>query len=395
MKIAHIVCTYPPYFGGMGNVAFQMVEELIARGHDVRVYTPGQYARREVRPVAAPEVSHDSQTQEEINTVKRVAPKLKYGNAAYMPSIKNELEDMDIVHLHYPFFGTANLVRKWRQKTKKGKLVVTYHMDTRAAGWKGLIFQLYTKFWMSKILDAADVIIGSSEDYIAHSNAAKHYQQHKDRWRGIPFGVDTDRFQPREKPVKIFQRHDLNPDVPTLVFVGGMDDAHYFKGIPVLLKALYMLQRQDVEIQALFVGDGNLRQKYMFEAQGMGLKDTVRFVGRISDEELPYYYNAGDVTVLPSIHQGEAFGVVLLESMASGVPVIASDLPGVRTVAEDGGVVVPVNDAEALAQAIYDMISYEGADTLSNDVRKKVMEKYSWKEIIDEVEAVYLDVFEE
>lgn len=392
MKIAHIVCAYPPYHGGMGNVTFQMVQELAMRGHDVRVYTPGIYSSEEIRSADAPEADHDSDTQQQIATVKRLAPALKYGNAAYLPSLKKELEDMDIVHLHYPFYGTANLVRRWRLKTKKGKLVITYHMDTRAPGWKGLMFQLYTKFWMPKIFDAADAIIGSSFDYVSSSSAGKHLSLHTDKWHEVPFGVDTDRFQPREKARELFESHDLDPSLPTIVFVGGMDDAHYFKGIPVLLKALDILYRQDIPVQALMVGDGSLREKFTLQSQGMGLKDLVRFVGRISDEELPYYYNAGDVSILPSIHQGEAFGMVLLESMASGVPVIASDLPGVRTVAQDGGVVVPVHDPHALAQAMYDMLRYDKKDELSRDIRDIVMKKYAWGSIMDRVEGIYRGV---
>lgn len=375
MKIAHVVCTYPPYYGGMGNVAYQTVEELARQGQNVRVYTPQYYADAELQDAADQESLHDQSTTEQIATVHRLAPSLSYGNAARMKRLRKELEDIDVVHLHYPFFGTAGILRKWRAAKASRRLVLTYHMDTRAPGWKGAIFALYAKWYLPKMLDVADACITSSFDYIAGSQAATHFQKHKELWHELPFGVDGGRFSPRDLPQVWYDQLGLDPTIPTILFVGGMDSAHYFKGVDYLLQALKLLTDAHLHFQAILVGEGNMRETYELHAKGMGLERHVRFVGRVGDDLLPNFYNLADVFVLPSIHRGEAFGMVLLEAMASGVPVVASDLPGVRTIAERAGVVVPPKQPRAIAEAIMTVLEQP---TLGQQARRAVEDAFTW-----------------
>lgn len=387
MKIAQIVCSYPPYYGGMGNVVFQTASELTKLGHEVEVLTPDYYPAEEIKPATAePAEEHAPEVKERIDYATRLKPALQYGNAAYIPRIQKELDRFDLVHLHYPFFGIANLVRKWKLRNPKKPLVITYHMDTRAPSWKGLFFKYYSKFWMPRILGSADKLLVSSFDYL---NASHARGLCPDKWVELPFGVDTEKFAPREKSEELFLRHNLSSDLPTILFVGGMDGPHYFKGVPVLLEALLGLKRNKMSVQAVFVGEGNLRQDFALRAKAFGLDDTAHFVGQVSDEDLPYYYNLADLFVLPSVSQSEAFGMVLLEAMASGVPVVASDLPGVRTVAQDGGVAVPPNDPQALAKAIYGYFSDSKNQFLSESVRKAAEQKYSWPVIIKRLDNIY------
>lgn len=388
MKIAHIVCSYPPYYGGMGAVTFQTVEALAGRGHEVAVFTPQYMRKAEIKPAdALEEAKHDESLDSLQHTVHRLAPSMSYGNAARLHTLADELDDFDIVHLHYPFFGTANLVRKWKQRHPDRPLVITYHMDTRSSGWKGLLFSLYAKWYMPKVLAVADKVLVSSLDYAQSSDAASLVS---DKWVGLPFGVDTIRFAPRDIPLALCEEHGLDPTVPTLLFVGGMDRAHYFKGVDVFLKSLLLLKKEGIGFQAVLVGDGDLRAGYMLKAKGYGLQDHVVFAGRVSDELLPYYYNLARVFVLPSIDRSEAFGMVLLEAMASGVPVLASDLAGVRTVALDGGDTFPIGDYAALARAIVPYVS-DDVDLVSmqQQLREVVAGKYSWEHIIDCLEDVY------
>jgi glycosyltransferase involved in cell wall biosynthesis len=382
MKIAHVVSTYPPYYGGMGNVVFKIVDELAQRGHDVQVMTPlfeDETKKEEAR----------QEIQEKKDYAERLAPSIQFGNAARLPQIKSMLDDFDLVHLHYPFFGTAELVRKWKIKHPEKPLVITYHMDARGDGLKGFIFKAYEKFWMPKILKSADLLICSSFDYIKSSDAGFLYSKSPEKWIQLPFGVDIERFCPRPKPEPLFLRHNLSSDLPTILFVGGMDSAHYFKGITVLLNALNLLKENGVEVQAVFVGDGDLKEAYSLRSVGYGLKN-VHFVGRVSDDELPYYYNLADLFVLPSINRCEAFGMVLLEAMASGVPVLASDLDGVRTVAMDGGVVVTPNNIIQLANRIQEFFISENDRTKwAVSARRVAEEKYSWDIIIEQLEKSY------
>ncbi len=366
---------------------FQTASELTKLGHEVEVLTPDYYPAEEIKSASAePEEEHMSEVEERIDYATRLKPALQYGNAAYIPQIQKELDRFDLVHLHYPFFGVANLVRKWKLRNPKKPLVITYHMDTRAPSWKGLIFKYYAKFWMPKILGVADKLIVSSLDYLNASQASGLFPE---KWVELPFGVDIEKFAPREKPEQLFLRHNLSSDLPTVLFVGGMDSAHYFKGVPVLLEALLGLKRNQTPVQAVLVGDGNLRPDFALRAKLFGLDDIVHFVGKVSDEDLPYYYNLADLFVLPSVSQSEAFGMVILEAMSSGVPVVASDLPGVRTVVKDAGLVVPPNSPQALADAIFSFFSQNNQAELSQKARQIVLEKYSWTVIINKLDCIY------
>src|SRR3989344_3398566 len=219
MKIAHIVCTYPPYYGGMGNVAFEMASGLANLGHTVNVFTPQYYSSEEIRPKKTlPLPRHAPDVRERVDYARRLKPSFQYGNAARMPELKRELDAFDIVHLHYPFFGTAGIVRGWKRRHGDRPLVITYHMDTRGPGWKGLIFKLYSRFWMPNILGSADCITASSFDYLEGSEARKLFHEKRERWAELPFGVDIDRFHLGEPITESREQ--------TILFVGGMDAPH-------------------------------------------------------------------------------------------------------------------------------------------------------------------------
>lgn len=392
MKIAHIVCTYPPYYAGMGNTVFQTVSELIRRGHEVEVFTPSYYEEKEIKSSEEiPETEHAPALTEQIDHVRRIAPEFSYGNAARMGQIEVELDRFDIVHLHYPFFGTANIVRRWKQKHPDKKLVITYHMDPRAPDWRALFFKVYARFWMPKILHAADALIASSFDFVSQSDASSLFYSLKDTWFEIPFGVDQNRFQPGQKPKELCAQFGLNEHEPTVLFVGGLDKAHYFKGLPVLLDALITLKHSyQFEPQVIIAGEGGLRMEFERKAKYARL-DRVRFVGFVPDELLPSVYKMADVFVLPSINRAEAFGLVLLEAMATGVPVIATDLPGVRSIADDGGIIVPPQNAQALAHAISEFFSMNSEDQIAwkTHAREIIEEKFSWEKVVDQLEEVY------
>jgi len=379
----------------MGNVVFEMASHLANLGHEVEVFTPNYYEPKEIKSEEAPPArTHEEDLQERIDFASRLETPISYGNAAYMPQVSRELDDFDVVHLHYPFFGTANIVRKWKLRHPEKPLVITYHMDTRGDGLKGLIFKYYAKYWMPKILHSADAVIASSFDYIKSSDAAllSTEKEMEGKWIEVPFGIDTERFQPRELPENLFKRYGLDHTAPVILFVGGMDKPHYFKGIPVLLKALFLLKEMGLPCQAVCVGDGELRQGFIAQATGLGLGPLVRFVGRVSDEGLPYHYNMADLLVLPSTTRGEAFGMVLLEAMASGVPVVASDLPGVRTIAREGGVVVKPNDPVDLANAVSHFFSNTNNRKEWSVSVRKTAEEYSWDNIAGGLEMIYKEL---
>ncbi len=394
MNIAQVVSTYPPYHGGMGNVAHAYTERLRARGEDVHVFTP----------------RFDREIPEDPDFVHRVPSPLSVGNAAAVPSLFRRLSGFDLVHLHYPFFGGAEptIVRKALRGDQA--LVVTYHMDTHANGLKGLAFEAHRRALFPWLIARADRVLVSSLDY-ARSSALAALPKLADRLVELPFGVDGERFHPGDAS-ETRARLSLGSG-PTVLFVGGLDEAHAFKGVPVLLEALARIAAAPTPPpaalrpagsppsgrggrvapwNALIVGDGDLRAAYEAEARRLGMAERVRFLGAVADEALPDLYRASQVHVLPSVSSGEAFGLVALEAAASGVPSVVSDLPGVRSVVLHGetGWCVPAGDAAALADALRTLLPDAALrERLGLAARARVLRDYAWDPLMDRLEEVY------
>jgi glycosyltransferase involved in cell wall biosynthesis len=171
MKIAHIISTFPPYKGGMGNSVFHSVKELARLGHDNTVFTPA-YSK---------EVGEMDETVH--LKVVRLKPFIAIGNAAVLPQLLWRLRGFDIVHLHYPFFGTADIVVIAKLlHLFSAKLVIHYHMDTMASGLKGFIFSVYKFFFLPIVVRLAEMISCASLDYIKHSDLGDYYLNHHQKF---------------------------------------------------------------------------------------------------------------------------------------------------------------------------------------------------------------------
>ncbi len=350
MKVVHIACVAPPQIGGIGRVASVEVHELQRCGIDASLLTPADF------PVL-----------------------WSSGNAAVLhpKRLASAVRDADIVHLHYPFYGTAEVVSYLRKHGSIKHLVITLHMDATASGLNGLIFGLHRKLFQHAILNQADALCVSSKDYAAHSSFAPWVE----RTIELPFGVDTLRFSPK-------------PGIrnKTVVFVGGLDRAHAFKGVDILLRACAQLPR---DTRLIIAGDGDLRHGYEKYARDLGLSDRVTFLGRVSDADLPDVYRQGSVFAFPSISSSEAFGLVALEAQACGIPVVASYLPGVRTVIEDKitGLLTPSGDSKELAAHLRLFLeNSEMCEEFGHMARARVLEQFTWIHHIDGLMKIYLDV---
>lgn len=353
MKIAQIVCTFPPYAGGMGNSALT-IGELLSSQHQVSTFFPQKKKKKTIR------------TKQEISPLK--AP-LQYGHGAFLPQLLKKLRGYDRLYLHYPFFGTAELIWLFQVFSRKQKLIIHYHMDVTGLRGPARLLGLPSKVIFKSLFKKADIIITASLDYIENSQAAPIYKKHPEKFREIPFGVDTNKFRPA--PGK-FSRS------PRILFVGGLDQAHYFKGVNKLLKALARLKDTNWSLDV--VGEGDLRPEYQRKAKELGLENRISFPGQVNEEKLIEYYQQSDLFVLPSTDSSEAFGLVLIEAMACGLPVIASDLPGVRRVFRNGeeGLTTPSGDEKKLAEKLESLLTDpETRRKMGKKARKKAENKYS------------------
>jgi glycosyltransferase involved in cell wall biosynthesis len=358
----------------MGNAACQMALQCVKKGHEVVVFTP-RY-RQELEK----EESYDGLR------VVRVEPLIKYGKAAILPQLFFRLKGFDILHLHYPFFGGAEWVWLFRKTHKEVKLVISYQMDVVGTGLKAAIFRAYTGLLLRSIVSSADRVIVSSYDYADHSYIGGMVK--RDDLAEIALGAD-ERFFPQEKDRALMDTFGIRPDDTVILFVGSFE---YFKGIEFLLRSIPALQGK---IRVLIVGDGMLRPQYMKLVEDLGIADRVSFPGLADDELLARYYNLCDIFILPSSDRTEAFGIVLIEAMACGKPVVASNLPGVRTVVEDGknGFLVKPGDAADIADKLQRLI---GRETVRREFgrrgREKVLERYTWDKVGDKLNSVYEEV---
>lgn len=347
MKIVHLVCTFPPYHGGMGNSAKQMVERLVDDSSFDQIV------------VVCPDYNHKAPASETIKlisgssySIKRCRSWIKFGNAAVLKGLDKIWQSADIVHFHYPFYGTDGLV--WYLKTRypATKLIIHYHMDSWADDWRNWLFKIFRWLFLKRLLKKCELITCASLDYWQSSLAGRLNCWPTNQLKEIPFTVDTDLFKPRPKDSRLVSQYNLRADCPVILMVGGLDKAHYFKGVEVLLKSLAKLIKVDnFCVQTIIAGDGDLRTAYQALADQLGIAKNIIWTGRVSDEELSLIYNLADLFVFPSINSCEAFGLVLLEAMASGLPCLAADLPGVRRVIDSpvNGLLIKPGDDNDLA----------------------------------------------
>lgn len=377
MKIAIITPVFPPYRGGIGTAAYTEARELVRRGHEVSVFVPRQSGEKIGNPAVAKVMAGE---QKENFRLFCLGPFFKWGNAAFLPQLWWKLKNFDVVHLHYPFFGGAEVVRG------KFKLIITYHHDVVGSGWLGKLFKWHTKNWMPKILGRADKIIVSSLDYAKNSNVKEILEKNPEKFFEVPFGVDAEKFAPAEARPDLVEKFNLLLG-RTILFVGGLDRAHYFKGLEVLIKA----KAEVVNAKILVVGDGDLRSHYEKMVEELNLKDQIIFVGSVAAENLSDYYSLADVLVLPSLDGSEAFGIVLIEAAACGKPIIASNLPGVRSVVQYGvnGFTFSPGNAKELAEKInYFLDNPLEAKKFGEAGREIVLEKYDLKKVGEKTEKI-------
>jgi glycosyltransferase involved in cell wall biosynthesis len=369
-RIAHIVAVYPPYRGGMARVAEEYAVRLRARGHLVDVLTS-----RKGR------VAGDPAFVQRLNG-------LQIGNAAIVPHLFFRLREYDLVHLHYPYFGGAEFALARRLWNPNQPLVLTYQMDATASGLRGFVFDTYRRVVLPTAVRLADRILISSSDYF-ESSALARVPGAAERTEIHPLGVDLQRFHAgEERDLRV--RIGAGPEETVLIFVGTLDAAHHFKGLRLLLHALSTLQH--FAWRLVVVGDGPLRPDFEELVRTCQIHSRVVFAGDVSDQALPKYYRAADVHVFPSTGRSEAYGLVVLEAAASGIPSVVAALPGVRTVVRAGetGWHVAPGDAIALRQVIEKVVrDPDQRRDFGRRARRHAETEYAWDSLIDRLEATY------
>jgi D-inositol-3-phosphate glycosyltransferase len=235
------------------------------------------------------------------------------------------------------------------------------------------------------VLAAADRVICATD--LERDSLRQLYGASEDKVTVIPLGVDLDRFHPAEKQDA---RSALGlKDERIILFVGRIEP---LKGIDILINAASLLE-SDVECTVLVVGGDDSSQSEVAElrdlARDRGIEHRVAFVGAVDHETLPLYYNAADVCVVPSHY--ESFGLVAVEAMASGVPVVASRVGGLTGTIKDGetGYLVPWLCPEPFAERIELLLENEPLRNNLGEAAREAMSRYRWENVATAVLSLY------
>ncbi|QSG07089.1 Glycosyltransferase [Halapricum desulfuricans] len=303
-------------------------------------------------------------------------------------ALLRELRRADVVHTHLPTPWSAD-VSAFLGHLADRPVVVTYHNDIVGTGLADRVARLYNRTVLRATLRTADRILITQPAYLGRS---PHLEPFAGKVRVVSNGVDTDLFAPGDVPPDRQRELGFDPDGRNVFFLSVLDEFHAYKGLDVLLAALASDALSEPP-RLVVGGDGDARDGYEQRAERLGIADRVAFAGRLSTTELVDAYNAADTFVLPSTDgDQEGFGLVLLEALSCGVPVVCTDVVGVAEDVRDHdlGAVVEPGDERALAEAIGTVLGRETFDAAA--ARSLCQERYSWRSKAAEIVEIYEEI---
>ncbi len=374
MRIGLITQAYYPVLGGVTEHVWHIGRELERRGHRVTVVT-GSAKPADDRGLRV--LRHGFQIpvmSNGANAFLTVGWKL----GRLLQRIETA-ERFDVVHIQSPLDPGLPLIASKAMRTPK---VGTYHTARDVT----TVLDIWPLIFRPIFIDA----IGKIQRHVAVSASAERFihRYYPDLpMTIIPNGVDTGRFSLAAPPWPQF-----DDDVLTILFVGRMDPR---KGAKYLFGALPHLEERLARYRVVVVGTGWMK-KYYDAYIPLPLRHRVAFVGYASPEDLPRYYRSADVYCSPATGN-ESFGIVLLEAMACGTPVVASDIDGYRSVIASGqeGLLVPARSQRRLADAIIDLANDPDRRRRMGDAGRQKALSYDWTKITDQIETVYQEALKE
>jgi glycosyltransferase involved in cell wall biosynthesis len=355
---------YPPHMGGIETHLQALCGEL-RRTLDVNVV------------VASDGREGVEETRDGVR-ISRLPTPLTLAAAPLCPGMVHKIghSDADLVHIHLP---NPTAVLACLASGYRGPVVVTYHSDTVRQKVLGPLFSPF----LHRILQRSAGIIATSPNYL---NTSPVLARHTDRCHVIPYGIALDEFAHADSSVVSGLRERYGDRL--IISVGRLV---YYKGFEYLIRAM-----RKVRGKLLIVGDGPLREKLNSLAAELDLKDKVILPGEIQNDQMPPYYHAAKVFALASIARSEAFGIVQIEAMAAGLPVVNTSLDsGVPFVSlhEQTGLTVPPADPDALAAALNRLLDDEDLrQSLGRAAIVRAQQQFSLEAMTSKTLALYESV---
>lgn len=355
---------YPPVFGGIEQT-MNLLCRALRPYCDVRVLVS-----------ASGDLRSRHETVEGI-PVTRAGELLRVASAPICPTMPLHFRRLrsDLYHFHFP--NPTGDLSYWLSGVR-GRIVVTYHSDIVR---QSTILPLYRPF-LWRLLRKADAILPTSANYVETS---PFLQPFRDKCTVVPSGIDLGRFTVRPEIEARAAQWRARFRGPLVLFVGRL---RYYKGLEVLFNAARRI-RGSIAI----VGEGPHEKVLRMAHRQLDLEDRVEFLGTQPEPDLLALYRAARVCVMPSTHRTEALGLALIEAMASGVPVVSTELgTGTSFVNLDGvtGKVVPPGDPAALAEAVNSLLADEAlASRLGEAGRARAHAEFSYTVMGQRVLRVY------
>jgi glycosyltransferase involved in cell wall biosynthesis len=358
--IAQVVAYYPPHIGGMERVALTISEELAKNGYPVRVITSDNGIDKNIKRQQSHNLSVDFLKSFEIAHTP-VAPML-FWHLLKLPK-------RSIIHLHLSqayFPEIVMLISALRGIP----YVVHFHLDVGPSGKFGWLLPLYKKFFLGTVLRRAKKIIVFSEEQSLLIR--DKYNLKNEQIVIIPNGVADKFFYEKEMPV---QRSLMR-----ILYVGRLSPQ---KRIDRMIEAVSFL---DFPAQIIIVGDGQDRKMLEQIVKKLAL-NNITFLGKKFGDELISCYRQADVFLIPSEKEGMPLSV--LEAMASGLPIVGSDVIGIRELIKDVGILVEDPSPETFAKALKKIWEEPKLFQKLSLQSKMKAEQYSWKKLVMLLEDVY------
>lgn len=371
MKVVQTSKAYWPVIGGIETTITNLSEGLIRKGIEVEVL------------VCRQERSFRMRNESVHGVPTRYAPSWGFvSSLPISPTYGKLLAGMsgDILHIHEPFpLASLSVLMSGSVFRNFSRIVVSWHSDIIRQQW---VLSMYRPL-IHKFLRMVDSIVVSTPHLIESSEFLPNY---RDRCEVIPLGVNlqwaAEQQSRRQRVAEVRQQFGT----PLLLFVGRLV---YYKGLEILLDAMSLV----ANARLLIVGAGPLDSSLRKQIADRRLGDRVTILPPVAEQELHAYYEACDVFVLPSTEKSETYGLVQIEAMASGKPVISTRLnTGVTFVNLDGvtGLSVPPRDSQALADAIETLINDPGLrQSLGSKGRERAFREFSAEAMVDKMSTLY------
>lgn len=258
----------------------------------------------------------------------------------YFSGLKINLENADIIHHNFPFPNIEIWLLYYNKILRRKKFIITWHANIENTRWK--LFNFLYEPIINNLLSYTDYIVVTSPALFENSSILK---KHSNKVKVIPLSYDINSFT--------YIHKTLNPDsTKNILFVGKLRE---YKGVQFLIESIV-----DLDVKLFIVGDGEYLNVLKKIVNKYNIVEKVNFITNASNELLDKFYLNSDLFVLPSINEAEAFGIVQLEALARGLPVINTNLKsGVPYVSLDGltGFTVQPKDSEALKSSIIKIFS--------------------------------------